>query len=78
MYDATCKVSDAASASETSQSTGRQVYGLIRQGLDTLAIWYERALQRQHLAQLDDRMLKDIGLTRLDVARETSKAFWEK
>ncbi len=80
MYDIAVKTSDVlpASASGTSVSTRRWVYGLIHQALDTLMAWHERARQRRHLAQLDDRMLKDIGLSRVDVARETAKAFWEK
>ena len=38
--------------------------------------WNERGRQRRLLARLDDRMLRDIGLTRLDVEREVSKPFW--
>jgi uncharacterized protein YjiS (DUF1127 family) len=38
--------------------------------------WQERARQRRRLAELDDRMLKDIGLTRADVSREVEKPFW--
>jgi uncharacterized protein YjiS (DUF1127 family) len=29
------------------------------------------------LLQLDDRMLRDVGLTRLDVDRECAKHFWQ-
>jgi uncharacterized protein YjiS (DUF1127 family) len=32
--------------------------------------------QRRALAVLDDRMLKDIGLTRCDVDMEVSRPFW--
>jgi uncharacterized protein YjiS (DUF1127 family) len=39
-------------------------------------IWLERARQRRQLAELSDYMLKDIGLSRADVAGETAKAFW--
>ena len=49
-------------------------------GLDTclnvLLAWQDRDRQRRHLAELDDRLLKDIGLTSGDVARETRKPFW--
>jgi uncharacterized protein YjiS (DUF1127 family) len=38
----------------------------------------ERAAQRQMLAALDDRMLKDLGLSRADVQRECSKPFWSR
>lgn len=32
--------------------------------------------QRHALEALDDRMLKDIGITRCDVEREISRPFW--
>jgi len=38
--------------------------------------WIERARQRKALAALDDRQLRDIGITRLDAARECGKPFW--
>jgi len=39
-------------------------------------LWQDRARERAHLASLDDRMLRDIGLSRVEVAREWSKPFW--
>lgn len=36
----------------------------------------ERYRQSRALAALDDRLLKDIGLTRADVAREIAKSIW--
>ena len=44
--------------------------------LDLLLLWQGRATQRYHLAQLDDAMLKDIGLSRADADREAAKPFW--
>lgn len=41
-----------------------------------LGAWSERAYQRRVLSTLDARMLKDLGLTRADVERETAKPFW--
>jgi uncharacterized protein YjiS (DUF1127 family) len=41
-----------------------------------LLAWQERAEQRRTLRQLDDRMLRDIGLSRADVAREADKPVW--
>lgn len=38
--------------------------------LDTLLDWYDRRQQRCRLLQLDDHMLKDIGLSRADAVRE--------
>lgn len=37
----------------------------------------DRARQRRALAQLSDFGLRDIGLTRYDVADETAKPFWK-
>jgi uncharacterized protein YjiS (DUF1127 family) len=44
--------------------------------LDTLAEWQERSRQRRHLMALNDHLLKDIGLSRADVVRESRKPFW--
>ena len=41
-----------------------------------ISIWRERARQRRHLQTLNDRMLRDIGLTRADILAEASKPFW--
>ena len=50
--------------------------GVIAGGIDTLRLWSVLGRQRRHLASLDDRMLRDIGLTRADVEREYGKPFW--
>lgn len=41
-----------------------------------LSAWYERAQGRRALASLDDHLLRDIGLTRVDAERECMKPFW--
>lgn len=38
--------------------------------------WIERARQRNALAVLDDVMLRDIGITRVEAVRESEKPFW--
>jgi uncharacterized protein YjiS (DUF1127 family) len=61
--------------------------GLIRQGvahapmplLKVLAqaiVRFRRQRQRTSLAQLDDRMLRDMGISRLEAERESRKPFW--
>ena len=50
--------------------------GLFTALLNRLAEWQERAEQRNNLAGMDDRMLKDIGVSPVDAARESSKPFW--
>jgi uncharacterized protein YjiS (DUF1127 family) len=39
--------------------------------------WRDRARSRDLLLQLDDRMLRDVGLSRSDVDRECAKHFWQ-
>jgi uncharacterized protein YjiS (DUF1127 family) len=61
--------------------------GLIRQGvarapmplikaLAQAIVRYRRQRQRTSLAQLDDRMLRDMGISRLEAERESRKPFW--
>jgi uncharacterized protein YjiS (DUF1127 family) len=40
--------------------------------------WRERARGRRFLGRLNDRMLRDTGLSRSDVERESGKFFWER
>lgn len=42
-----------------------------------LVQWQERAEQRHHLGGMDDRMLKDIGVNRVDANQEANKPFWQ-
>lgn len=55
--------------------------GFIRLPIKLLTVvgeWQHRSSQREHLGDLDDRLLKDMGLTRSDVFQEASKPFWVK
>ena len=45
-------------------------------GMGTILIWQERARQRYRIAELDDRALKDIGVSRAELHREWRKPFW--
>lgn len=40
--------------------------------------WQDRVRSRHHLAGMDERMLRDVGLTRDAVAREVQKTFWQR
>jgi uncharacterized protein YjiS (DUF1127 family) len=44
--------------------------------LGLLLVWQARARERQMLAALDDRLLKDIGLDRGQIVVEADKPFW--
>lgn len=40
--------------------------------------WLERRRQRLALRALNDHLLRDIGVSRADAAREASKPFWRR
>lgn len=42
-----------------------------------VGVWRERARQRRALAHLDERLLRDIGLSPADVHDELHKAPWQ-
>jgi len=44
--------------------------------LELLLTWQERASQRHHLGMIDAHGLRDVGLTRADLAPEIRKPFW--
>lgn len=41
-----------------------------------LAKWQTRATQRSHLATLDERLLRDMGLSQTQALEEIAKPFW--
>jgi uncharacterized protein YjiS (DUF1127 family) len=44
---------------------------------DVLARWLDASRSRQTLDELDEHLLRDIGLTRDEARREASKFFWQ-
>jgi uncharacterized protein YjiS (DUF1127 family) len=63
------RVADRLDGSDSWTDITRSALALIRS-------WRQRAGQRQCLAALDERLLRDIGVTRYDAAREAAKPFW--
>jgi uncharacterized protein YjiS (DUF1127 family) len=54
-------------------------HGRRRNWLHTIALWIARSHQRRALketARLNDRLLKDIGVSKDEVLREAAKPFW--
>jgi uncharacterized protein YjiS (DUF1127 family) len=48
----------------------------LRRARDTIRLWQERSEGRQQLLRLDDHVLRDIGITRLQAEAEANKPFW--
>lgn len=46
--------------------------------MSLLAAWHGRLSERRALADLDDRMLRDIGITRAQASAETGKPIWQR
>ena len=55
-----------------------RVRPIVGQAVALVREWRRRARRRQELARLDDRMLRDIGVTRVDAWQEINKPFWRK
>ena len=44
--------------------------------LEAVLVWQERVSERRRLREMDDHLLKDMGLSRADAEREGSVPFW--
>jgi len=54
-----------------------QVAFVAKQVRRLFAHWATLRRERLELAELDDRMLRDIGIDRIDALREAERPFWE-
>ena len=54
----------------------KALYAALEGAVDTILTWHERARMRRQLLTLDDRLLKDIGITRTQAFGEAEKPFW--
>jgi len=72
-------VRDFARASTPSVTFGHAVAllaGVVVVGIEHVMTRVELARSRRQLAELDDRLLRDIGLDRATARREADKGFW--
>jgi uncharacterized protein YjiS (DUF1127 family) len=54
----------------------QELMGWAIRAVEALLAWQTRAAERGQLAAMDDRLLRDVGLSRSDVESERSKPFW--
>lgn len=60
------------------QASLQQLRGFLSGMRAVLREWRQRKNGRLELARLDERMLRDIGLTRVDIFCEINKPFWRE
>jgi uncharacterized protein YjiS (DUF1127 family) len=66
----------SCAASAASEAQARLAGARFRRFVRAVTRWMERANQRRALAELDWRLLDDIGVTREAASREATKPFW--
>jgi uncharacterized protein YjiS (DUF1127 family) len=72
-------VRDFARAETSSFTFGRAVAllaGVVVVGFETIMTRAELAKSRRQLAELDERLLRDIGLDRATARHESDRGFW--
>ena len=60
------------------QASPHRLGGFLNGVRAALREWRQRRNGRLELARLDERMLRDIGLTRFDAEHEINKPFWRE
>lgn len=68
----------AARASTLIVAAARWLDRAAVRSIDVVCEWRARADERHVLRSLDDRMLKDVGISRADVERELHRPFWRR
>lgn len=63
-------------AVDFADAAARRRRSVIHRLFSRLASWSGRRRQRLDLAELDDRLLADIGVTPQEAGRESAKPFW--
>jgi len=55
---------------------GWRFTNLLSRAVEKLYTWQNRTSERHQLMTMDDRMLKDIGVSRTQAEEESRKPFW--
>jgi uncharacterized protein YjiS (DUF1127 family) len=61
---------------QASRNVALRVESAPARAFDTLQLWRARGRERRALARLDDHLLRDIGCSREEAARECAKPAW--
>jgi len=51
--------------------------GLVQNFASRMMVWEKRMVERQNLAEMDDRILRDMGIDRMAATQEAEKPFWK-
>lgn len=62
----------------TTLAAVERIEGFATRTSNVFRTWIGRSQDRRMLAQMNDHLLNDIGLTHYDVKLETDKHFWQK
>ena len=52
------------------------ILGSVLRTASLLNVWEKRMVERQNLADMDDRILRDMGIDRMSANQEAEKPFW--
>ena len=63
-------------AGSAQRATGLRLPRLV-EALDLVLLWIERTRQRTQLASIDRSLLRDLGLSEVDLDAECRKHFWQ-
>ena len=55
-----------------------RIEGFAATVIGIVSLWVRRSNERRQLGQMSYSMLDDIGLTIVDIDKETAKYFWQK
>ena len=68
---------DRAAAMPSVDTLSARIINIFKGLAGLLVTWQQRVEYREHLLELDERLLRDIGLSRYDALKEAAKPFWK-
>ena len=71
-----CYTASSVSSSRSQRAVMGQPFESSSDVRSLLNLWWERAVARRRLAEMENHMLMDIGLSKVEAAAEAKKPFW--